>query len=94
MFIRAALVGVRVVTLCLGLASHGRADHFGPGFERQQTAHAERALVGAAETCERIDPENEALYRKVAHECVAAILGGRSERVAEDREPRQLGGRE
>ncbi len=25
--------------------------------------------------CERIDPENEALYRKVAHECVAAILG-------------------
>ena len=27
------------------------------------------------ETCERIDPESEALYRKVAHECVAAILG-------------------
>ena len=27
------------------------------------------------EACERIDPENEALYRKVAHECVAAILG-------------------
>jgi TetR/AcrR family transcriptional regulator, transcriptional repressor of aconitase len=27
------------------------------------------------EVCERIDPENEALYRKVAHECVAAILG-------------------
>ena len=26
------------------------------------------------EACERIDPENEALYRKVAHECVAAIL--------------------
>jgi TetR/AcrR family transcriptional regulator, transcriptional repressor of aconitase len=27
------------------------------------------------EACERIDPESEALYRKVAHECVAAILG-------------------
>jgi TetR/AcrR family transcriptional regulator, transcriptional repressor of aconitase len=27
------------------------------------------------EACERIDPENEALYRKVAHECVATILG-------------------
>jgi TetR/AcrR family transcriptional regulator, transcriptional repressor of aconitase len=27
------------------------------------------------ETCEWIDPDNEALYRKVAHECVAAILG-------------------
>ena len=27
------------------------------------------------EACERIDPENEALYRKVAHECVAGILG-------------------
>ena len=27
------------------------------------------------EVCERIDPENEARYRKVAHECVAAILG-------------------
>jgi hypothetical protein len=27
------------------------------------------------DVCERIDPENEALYRKVAHECVAAILG-------------------
>ena len=27
------------------------------------------------EACERIDPKNEALYRKVAHECVAAILG-------------------
>ena len=26
-------------------------------------------------TCERIDPENEALYREVAHECVAAVLG-------------------
>ena len=25
--------------------------------------------------CERIDPESEALYRKVALECVAAILG-------------------
>ncbi len=25
--------------------------------------------------CERIDPENEALYRKVAYECVTAILG-------------------
>lgn len=25
--------------------------------------------------CERIDPENEALYREVVHECVAAILG-------------------
>jgi AcrR family transcriptional regulator len=38
-------------------------------------------MVGTAmgreflEACERIDPENEALYRKVAHECVAAILG-------------------
>ncbi len=27
------------------------------------------------EVCERIAPENEALYRKVAHECVAEILG-------------------
>ena len=27
------------------------------------------------DVCERIDPKNEALYRKVAHECVAAILG-------------------
>ena len=27
------------------------------------------------EACQRIDPENEALYRKVAHECVAGILG-------------------
>ena len=27
------------------------------------------------DVCERIDPENEALYRKVVHECVAAILG-------------------
>jgi TetR/AcrR family transcriptional regulator, transcriptional repressor of aconitase len=27
------------------------------------------------EVCERIDPESEALYRKVALECVAAILG-------------------
>ena len=26
------------------------------------------------EVCERIAPENEALYRKVAHECVAEIL--------------------
>ena len=26
------------------------------------------------ETCERIDPESEALYRKVVYECVAAIL--------------------
>ena len=25
--------------------------------------------------CERIDPESEALYRKVVHECVATILG-------------------
>jgi TetR/AcrR family transcriptional regulator, transcriptional repressor of aconitase len=38
-------------------------------------------MVGTAmgsdflEACERIDPGNEALYRKVAHECVAAILG-------------------
>jgi len=30
------------------------------------------------EVCERIDPENEALYRKVAHECVAAILGDKA----------------
>ena len=27
------------------------------------------------DACERIDPESEALYRKIAHECVAAILG-------------------
>jgi TetR/AcrR family transcriptional regulator, transcriptional repressor of aconitase len=27
------------------------------------------------EVCERIDPESEALYREVMHECVAAILG-------------------
>ena len=27
------------------------------------------------EVCERIAPKNEALYRKVAHECVAEILG-------------------
>ncbi|CAA9340157.1 MAG: hypothetical protein AVDCRST_MAG93-6614, partial [uncultured Chloroflexia bacterium] len=27
------------------------------------------------DVCEQIDPENEALYRKVTHECVAAILG-------------------
>jgi AcrR family transcriptional regulator len=27
------------------------------------------------ETCELIDPESEALYRKVVYECVAAILG-------------------
>jgi AcrR family transcriptional regulator len=27
------------------------------------------------ETCERIDPKSEALYRNVAHESVAAILG-------------------
>jgi TetR/AcrR family transcriptional regulator, transcriptional repressor of aconitase len=38
-------------------------------------------MVGTAmgseflEVCERIDPENEALYRKVAHECIGAILG-------------------
>jgi AcrR family transcriptional regulator len=38
-------------------------------------------MVGTAmgreflEACERIDPENEVLYRKIAHECVAAILG-------------------
>jgi len=25
--------------------------------------------------CERIDPKSEALYHKIAHECVAAILG-------------------
>ena len=30
------------------------------------------------EACERIDPENEALYRKVAHESVAAILGDKA----------------
>ena len=30
------------------------------------------------EACERIDPESEALHRKVAHECVAAILGDRA----------------
>jgi hypothetical protein len=27
------------------------------------------------DACERIDPESKALYRKVAHECIAAILG-------------------
>jgi len=27
------------------------------------------------DACERIDPESEALYREVVHECVAAILG-------------------
>ena len=27
------------------------------------------------DACARIDPENEGLYRKVVHECVAAILG-------------------
>ena len=27
------------------------------------------------EACERIDPESEALYRKIGHECVATILG-------------------
>jgi TetR/AcrR family transcriptional regulator, transcriptional repressor of aconitase len=27
------------------------------------------------EVCERIDPENEALYREVVHDCVATILG-------------------
>ena len=27
------------------------------------------------ETCERIDPESEALYRKIVYKCVAAILG-------------------
>lgn len=27
------------------------------------------------EVCERIAPENEAIYRKFAHECVAEILG-------------------
>lgn len=38
-------------------------------------------MLGAAmgreflEVCQRIDPEGEALYRKVVHECVAAILG-------------------
>jgi AcrR family transcriptional regulator len=30
------------------------------------------------EACEQIDPESEALYRKVAHECVAAILGDKA----------------
>jgi AcrR family transcriptional regulator len=30
------------------------------------------------EVCERIDPESEALYRRVALECVAAILGDRA----------------
>jgi hypothetical protein len=30
------------------------------------------------EACERIDPESEALYRKVAQECVAAILGDKA----------------
>jgi hypothetical protein len=34
------------------------------------------------EVCERIDPESEALYREVVHECVTAILGRRSERHA------------
>jgi AcrR family transcriptional regulator len=38
-------------------------------------------IVGTAmgreflKACERIDPKSEALYHKVAHECVAAILG-------------------
>jgi TetR/AcrR family transcriptional regulator, transcriptional repressor of aconitase len=27
------------------------------------------------DACERIDPESEALHRKVAHECVTAVLG-------------------
>jgi AcrR family transcriptional regulator len=27
------------------------------------------------DACEQIDPESEALYHKVAHECIAAILG-------------------
>jgi AcrR family transcriptional regulator len=30
------------------------------------------------DVCERIDPENEALFRKVALECVTAILGDRA----------------
>ena len=30
------------------------------------------------QVCERIDPESEALYRKVAHECVATILGDKA----------------
>src|ERR1700739_4826988 len=33
------------------------------------------------EACERIDPESEALYRKVALECVAAILGDEASAV-------------
>jgi TetR/AcrR family transcriptional regulator, transcriptional repressor of aconitase len=35
------------------------------------------APMGSAflEACELIDPASEALYREVAHECVAAILG-------------------
>jgi AcrR family transcriptional regulator len=41
-------------------------------------------MAGAAmgreflQVCERIDPESEALYRKVALECVAAILGDKA----------------
>jgi hypothetical protein len=41
-------------------------------------------MVGTAmgseflEACERIDPESEALYRKVAHECVGAILSDKA----------------
>jgi hypothetical protein len=30
------------------------------------------------EVCERIAPENKALYRKIAHECVAEILGDKT----------------
>src|SRR5215813_5257787 len=41
-------LGVDPLTGLEELASHGRADHLGPGFEHQQTAHAEQALVGAA----------------------------------------------
>ncbi len=51
------------------------------GFCRLMVLEPWAEMVGAPmgseflEACERIDPESEALYHKVALECVAAILG-------------------
>ena len=54
----------RLVTVCRLLALEPWAEIVGKPMGRE-----------FLEVCEQIDPENEALYRKVAHQCVAEILG-------------------
>src|SRR5262249_8805701 len=43
--------------------------------QRRRTSTRRSRSLAIRSWMERIDPESEALYRKVAHECVAAILG-------------------